>query len=246
MGRQVKTPNAKSELAPTGVLRAGINLSNPLLVTGRTAAGDPTGVAPDVASAIADRLGVPITFVPFTKPSLLADACGKNVWDIGLIGAEPTRAQTIAFTAAYVEIEATYMVPSDSLLQSVEEVDRPGVRIAAPTGTAFDPWLTENIRHATLLRSESSTASFQRFVDEKLDVLAGLKVTLQNKIGVLPGARILPGRFTTVQQAVGVARTSDAGAAFLRDFIEEAKASGLIAELIERHSAKGLTVAPSA
>lgn len=104
--------DAKSELAPTGVLRAGINLSNFLLVTGKSPSGDPTGVAPDMAREIAQRLGVPVKYVTFPTPGELADAAGKNLWDIGLIGAEPQRAETIAFTPAYVEIEATYLVPA--------------------------------------------------------------------------------------------------------------------------------------
>ncbi|MBP6816088.1 MAG: transporter substrate-binding domain-containing protein, partial [Burkholderiaceae bacterium] len=119
-----------SQLAPTGVLRAGINLSNFLLVTGRTPAGDPAGVSPDMAAAIAADLGVPLRLVPYKSPGELADAAGTGAWDIGLIGAEPARAEKIAFTPAYVEIEATYLVPAGSPLQSVAEVDRTGVRIA--------------------------------------------------------------------------------------------------------------------
>ncbi len=127
---------AKSELAPTGVLRAGINLSNFLLVTGRSPSGDPQGVAPDMAAEIASRLGVPVKYVPFKTPGELADMAGKDVWDIGLIGAEPQRAEIIAFTAAYVEIEATYLVPAGSSIKSIAEVDKPGVRIAV-TGPSW-------------------------------------------------------------------------------------------------------------
>ncbi len=121
---------ALSELASHGVLRAGINLSNFLLVTGRSPSGDPEGVAPDMAREVANKLGVPIVYVPFPKPGELADVAGTDTWDIGLIGAEPARAEKIAFTAAYVEIESTYMVPPGSTLQSIEEVDQPGIRIA--------------------------------------------------------------------------------------------------------------------
>ncbi len=117
-----------AELAPTGVLRAGINMSNFLLVTGKTASGDPQGVSPDMAAEIARRLGVPVAYVPFERPSKLADAAGTNVWDIGLIGAEPQRAEKITFTAAYCEIEATYLVPKGSPISNIAEVDRPGVR----------------------------------------------------------------------------------------------------------------------
>jgi len=140
---------AKAELAPTGILRAGINLSNFLLVTGRSATGDPEGVAPDMARAIAAELGVPVKYMPFKTPGELGDQVGKNIWDIGLIGAEPQRAEKIAFSAAYVEIEATYMVPAGSPIASIADVDRKGVRIAVSARSAYDLWLVNNIRNAT-------------------------------------------------------------------------------------------------
>src|SRR5258707_3668781 len=143
-----------AELAPTGVLRAGINLGNFLLVTGRSATGDPEGVSPSIAKAVADRLGVPVRYVPFAKPGPLADAVDDNVWDIGLIGAEPQRAEKIAFTAAYTEIEATYLVPAGSPITQISQVDRPGVRIAVTARAAYDLWLERNIKHATVLRVE--------------------------------------------------------------------------------------------
>lgn len=240
------SPDIVTELAPTGVLRAGINLGNFLLVTGRTASGDPAGVAPDMAAAIAARLGVPVKYVPYKTPGELADAGGTGAWDIGLIGAEPARAEKIAFTAAYCEIEATYLVPAGSKLASIADVDRPGVRIAVSARSAYDLWLERNIKQATLLRAAGLDASFDLFVNDKLDALAGLKPRLLSDVEKLPGARILPGKFTAVQQAVGTARGNAAGAAFLRDFVEEAKASGLVAELIARHKVVGLSVAPAA
>jgi polar amino acid transport system substrate-binding protein len=233
-----------SQLAPHGVLRAGINLSNFLLVTGRSASGDPEGVSPSLASAIADRLGVPVRYVPFPRPGELADAAGKDVWDIGLIGAEPARAETIAFTAAYAEIEATYLVPAGSPLTSIADVDRPGVRIAVTGRSAFGLWLDRNIQHATLVRSASLDSAFEQFVAEKLDALAGLRPRLLSDVQKLQGATILPGQFTAVQQAVGTPRANTAAAAWLRAFVEEAKATGLIARLIEQHKVTGLSVAP--
>ena len=235
-----------AQLAPTGVLRAGINLSNFLLVSGRSAAGEPEGVSPDMARAVADRLGVPVRFVPFPKPGVLADAVGTGAWDIGLIGAEPQRAEKIAFTAAYAEIEATYMVPPGSPIASLAEVDRPGVRIASTARAAYDLWLERNIRHAGVIRTDSIDDAFRRFVDDGLEVLAGLRPRLLKDVEALPGARILDGQFMAVQQAIGTARENVAGAAFLRDFVEEAKASGLVAALIARHGVRGLSVAPPA
>jgi polar amino acid transport system substrate-binding protein len=235
-----------ANLAPTGILRAGINMANFLLVTGRSAAGDPEGVAPDMAREIAKRLGVPVKYVPYKTPGELADMAGKGAWDIGLIGAEPQRAEAIAFTAAYVEIEATYLVPAGSPLQSIADVDRPGVRIAVTGRSAYGLWLDRNIKHAALVRSDTLDSAYEQFVRDRLDALAGLRPRLISDVAKLPGARILKGGFTAVQQAVGTARKNAAGAAFLRDFVEEAKASGLVARLIERHHVVGLTVAPPA
>jgi len=238
------TPDIKAQLAPHGVLRAGINMSNFLLVTGRSAAGDPEGVSPSMARAIADRLGVPVKYLPFAKPGELADAAGQDVWDIGLIGAEPARAEKIAFTAAYAEIEATYLVPAGSPLKAIADVDKPGVRIAVTARSAYDLWLERNIRHATLIRSNSLDSALDQFVADKLDALAGLRPRLLTDVRKLPGAVILPGQFTAVQQAVGTAKANAAAAAWLRGFVEEAKASGLVARFIEQHKVSGLSVAP--
>jgi polar amino acid transport system substrate-binding protein len=225
------SPDIILDLAPKGVLRAGINLSNALLVTGRSPAGDPEGVSPDMAREIATRLNVPVEYVSFKTPGELADQAGNDVWDIGLIGAEPQRAETIAFSAAYAEIEATYLVPAGSPLKSIADVDAAGVRIAVTGRSAYGLWLDNNIKHAELARTET---------------LAGLRVRLLLDQAKLPGSRIVDGKFTSVQQAIGTARKHTAGAAFLRGFVEEAKASGLVARLIERHKVRGLSVAPAA
>lgn len=235
-----------AELAPKGVLRAAINLGNFLLVTGKSASGDPEGVSPDMAREIARRLNVPVKYVPYKTPGELADAAGSDAWDIGLIGAEPQRAEAIAFTPAYVEIESTYLVPAGSPLTSVAEVDRPGIRIAVTARAAYELWLARNIKHAELVRSNSLDAAYEQFVAEKLDALAGLKPRLLSDVQKLPGARILDGQFTAVQQAVGTPRRNTAGAAFLRAVVEETKASGFVASLIERHRVRGLSVAPAA
>ena len=237
---------ARSELAPTGVLRAGINLSNFLLVTGRSASGDPEGVSPDMARAIAAELGVPVKYVPFKSPGELGDQAGKNVWDIGLIGAEPQRAEKIAFSAAYVEIEATYMVPADSPIKSIADVDKKGVRIAVSARSAYDLWLVNNIKNATLVQVSGLDAAYEKFMSDKLEVLAGLRPGLLKDVTKAPGLKILDGKFTAVQQAVGTAKANLAGAAFLAEFVEKAKKSGLVAELIKRHNVKGLSVAPPA
>ncbi|MCY4454254.1 MAG: ABC transporter substrate-binding protein [Immundisolibacterales bacterium] len=239
-------PDLRSELAPSGTLRAAINLANFLLVTGRSPGGDPEGVAPDMAAAIAKRLDVPIAYVPYATPSELADAATDDMWDIGLIGAEPARAETIAFTAAYTEIEATYLVPAGSPLGRIEDVDREGVRIAVAGGSAYDLYLSRNLERAELVRASGLDGSFDLFAEQKLDALAGLRPRLLSDVGRLPGARILDGRFTAVQQAVGTPRPRERGAAFLAEFVEEAKASGLVQRLIDRHGVRGLSVAGAA
>jgi polar amino acid transport system substrate-binding protein len=234
-----------SELAPTGVLRAAINRGNFLLVTGKTASGDPQGVAPDMAAEIARALGVPVAYVPYARPGELADAAGSGVWDIGLIGAEPQRAAKIAFTPAYVEIEATYLVPAGSALRTIAEVDQPGRRVAVTARSAYGLWLENNYKKGELRQFDNAEAALQAFDGEKLDAYAGLRPGLIELQRARPGSRILDGQFTAVQQAVGTARTNSAGAGFLRDFVEEAKKSGLVARLIERHQVVGrLSVAP--
>lgn len=239
-------PELRQALAATGVLRAGINMSNVLLVSARTADGGPAGVSPDMAAAIAACLGVPVRYVPYPRPGELADDAGKDAWDIGLIGAEPQRAREIVFTPAYAEIEATYLVPPGSAFSRVEEVDAPGVRIAVAERAAYDLWLARNLRHATLLRAASLDASFALFRDEGLEALAGLRPKLTADAATLPGSRVLPGRFMAVQQAIGVPRHrpgAEAAAAFLARFVAEAKSSGFVAQLIARHGVQGLSVA---
>lgn len=199
-----------------------------------------------MARAIAERLGVPVSYVPYESPGLLADDATNNVWDIGLIGAEPARAVHISFTAAYVEIEATYLVPAGSPLQAISDVDREGVRIAVSARSAYDLYLERNIEHAELVRAEGVNASYELFVNDNLEALAGLRPRLMTDVEKLPGARVLDGRFTAVQQAIGTPKVREASAAFLRDFVEEAKSSGLVAQFIERHSVRGLSVAPPA
>ncbi len=231
--------NIVSELAPSGTLRAGINMANGLLVTGSTAAGEPSGVAPDMAREIARRLDVAIAYVPFASPSEVANAAGSDAWDIALIAAEPARAESIAFSAAYVEIEATYLVPESASLRIAEDVDRPGRRIAVSAGTAYDLYLTRSLKHAELQRTDSQAGAVALFVAGKLDALAGLRPALNRQVEELPGTRILDGRFTAVQQAIGTKPGNLAAAAFLQEFVAEAKASGLVARLIERHGVEG-------
>jgi polar amino acid transport system substrate-binding protein len=200
-----------------------------------------------MAAAIGARLGVPVKYIPFAKPGELADAAGTDAWDIGLIGAEPARAEKIDFTAAYCEIEATYLVPPGSPLKTIADVDKPGVRIAVSARSAYDLWLERNIKNAQLVRANGGPATLDLLVKDKLDAMAGLRPGLLTDVEKLPGYKILDGQFTAVQQAVGTARKNTAGAAFLKAFVEEAKRSGMVASFIERHAVVGrLSVAPPA
>lgn len=237
---------ARAELAPTGVLRAAINLSNFLLVTGKTDAGAPEGVSPSMAAELARRLGVEIEYITYRTPGELADAAVEDVWDVGLIGAEPARAVHIDFTAAYSEIEATYLVPPGSTIERIEEVDQPGNRIAVPARAAYELWLTDNIQHAELIRAQGA-AAFEAFVNDGLDAYAGLRAGLVRNLEDLPGSRMLDGKFTAVQQAMGTKKNRPAGFEYLAAFVEDAKASGLVAEFIDRFGVDGrLSVAPPA
>ncbi|HSF95965.1 MAG TPA: transporter substrate-binding domain-containing protein [Thermohalobaculum sp.] len=229
----------RAQLAPTGSLRAGVNLGNILLVTGKTPAGDPEGVSPDMAAAIAKRLGVPLTLVPYASPGAVADALARDEWDIGLIAYEPERARTIAFAPAYVEIEATYLVPAGSDIRTLAEVDRPGIRIAVSDRSAYDLYLTRHLKHAELCRRPGLAGAFKRFADEGLEALAGLRPALIDDAARLPGSRVLEGGFTAVGQAVGSKPGNPEALAFLTAFVGEARQSGLVARLIDRHGVTG-------
>ena len=233
----------RSELAPTGALRVGINLSNFLLTRTDPNTGQYGGVAVDLGRELARRLGVPVEIMAYESPGKLADAAKSGVWDVGFLGAEPQRANEIDFTAAYVEIEATYLVPPGSPLKSIADVDREGVRIAISGKSAYDLYLTRNLKHAQLVREQGMDNVFKRFVDDKLEALAGLKPRLVTDQENLPGSRILDGRFTAVQQAIGTPKGRPAGARYLREFAEDIKASGLVAQTIEKNGVRGLTVA---
>ena len=224
-----------AELAPTGTLRAGINLANIFLVTGEAPNGDLEGVSPDIARAIADKLGIDVAFVPCKTPGGTADAIKTDACDIAMIADEPARAEFISFTDAYVEIEATYIVPEGSNLQTIEDVDQAGVRIAVSGTSAYDLYLTRTLQKAELHRAEGLPAAVELFSSQKLDALAGLRPALNGNLESLPGTRMLDGRFMAVEQAIGTQHKNSAATTFLQEFVTEAKASGLITDLVNRH-----------
>lgn len=236
----------RSQLAPGGTLRAALNLSNFLLNSGLSTKGERLGVAPDLARAMAHELGVDVVFVPYPSPAEVADAADTGAWTVALIGADPLRARRIGFTAPYVEIESTYLVPPGSSLVTPEDVDQPGQTIAAFTGSAYELWLRRNLKHATLVAATNIEDSLNRCRDGRLSALAGLRSRLVMDRESWPGSRVLDTNFMKVQQAVGTQKDKAAGLAYLQGFVEKVKAEGLVASLIARHKADGLTVAPRA
>ena len=234
------TPNAAvDDLATATRLRAGINLGNILLVTGTAPNGDPEGVSPGMARAIAEQLGVSVDYRTYASPGDVADAGASDEWDIALIAEDPERAAVIDFCDAYVEIVATYLVPAASTLQSVDEIDRPGTRIAVSARSAYDLYLSRQLQHAELCRAEGLAGAFELFKTKQLDALAGLLPALEDNATALPGSRLLDGSFTSVRQAIATRQNKKALNDFVRGFIAEARRSGLIAGLIERHGVSG-------
>ena len=240
------TSALRSEFAPTGKLRVGLNMSNFLLTAKDPATGEPKGLAADLGRELGRRLNLPVELVPYPGPGVLADDAGKGKWDVGFLGAEPQRANEIDFTAAYVEIEATYLVPPGSPLKAIADVDRKGIRIVVPERSAYELWLTRNIKNAELVRVKGADTAFKQLTEDKLDALAGLRPRLVTDQETLAGSRILDGNFTAVQQAAGTPKGRPAAFKYLKEFIEDIKASGLVAKTIEKNNVRGLTVAPSA
>ena len=237
---------ARSELAPTGKLRVGINVQNFLLVNKERSGGEYSGIAVDLGRELGKRLGVPVELVAFDTAGKLADAVKSGGWDVAFLGSEPSRANEIAFSAAYLEIEAGYLVPAGSPIRTIEDVDHEGVRVAVSAKSAYDLYLTRNLQRAKLFRAPTVDASYELFVSDKLDALAGLKPRLVMDAEKLPGSRVLEGRFSAVQQAVGTPQGRPAGAKYLREFAEDTKASGFVVKAIQRHAVRGVSVAPPA
>jgi len=228
-----------SQLAPTGVLRAGINMSNFLLVTNKDENGLPVGVSPDIAHKLAELLGVKAELIAYPGPGELADGMAANAWDIGNIAAEAERAKTINFSNPYCEIQATYLLPEGTTINHIDEVDAPGNRIVVKQRSAYDLWLTENLKHATILRTDSVDSALDLFVNDKLEVLAGLRPKLSEQHAQLAGSRLLDQSFTAVQQSIGCAHGKPEAKEFLNTQIKQWIADGTIQSLIDKHGVSG-------
>lgn len=237
-------PAARADLAPTGKLRAGINYGNFILAKKDPASGESSGVAIDLTRELGRRLGAPVEIVAYNSVATMVDAAKTGAWDIAFLGADPARAGEISFTAAYLEIEATYLVPAGSPLRSIEDVDREGMRVAAPARAAYELFLSRSLQRAQLVRAPGGDAAVDLFATGKVEVLAGLRQALLPLAEKFPGSHVLGGQFFGVQQAIGVPKGREAGAQYLRGFVEEAKASGLVGQAIEKTGACGVSVAP--
>ncbi len=240
-------PEVLKDLAPTGKLRAAINFGNGVLAQKDPASGAPKGITPELASELGRRLGVPVEFVTFESAGAVFAAGKTGKWDIAFIAIEPVRAAEIEFTAPYVIIEGTYMVTAGSPLKAVADVDRPGKRVAVNIGSAYDLYLTRNLKNATLVRGDGVKGpdAFDIFVKDKLDAVAGVRQMLAAYAATHPGMRVMDDRFMDIRQAMGTPKGRLAGVGYLKAFVEEMKASGFVAAALKR-SGQSAQVAPPA
>lgn len=240
----VAPPAAVADLAPTGKLRAVINYGNPILARKDAASGEPAGVSVDLARELARRLGVEAELVTVASAGQSVETLAAGRVDVGFFAIDPARAATTAYTGPYVQIEGAYLVRAESPVRANEEVDREGVRVAVGNKSAYDLYLTRNLKRAKIERAPTSPAVVDHFLANNLEVAAGVKQQLEADAARLPGLRLLPGRFMVINQAMGMARGREAGAKYLTDFVEEMKASGFVASALERHGIEGASIAP--
>ena len=233
-----------AELAPAGKLRAAINFGNPILATKDPATGEPRGVSVDLARELGKRLGVPVELVTFNAAGKVVEAVKAAQVDIAFVAIDPVRANDMLQTPPYVIIEGAYLVRNDSPIRRNEEVDRAGNRIAVGNGSAYDLFLTRELKAAKLVKAPTSPAVTDLFVAQNLEVAAGVKQQLQADAKRLPGLRLLDGRFMVIEQAMGLPKGRDSGARYVSAFVEEMKASGFVAAALQRHGIEGALVAP--
>jgi len=227
---------AVSELAPNGKLRAAINFGNPVLAGSDPQSGEPCGISVDLARELALQLGVAIEFVPYDAAGKVVAGVASNAWDVCFLAIDPLRAADITFTAPYAVIEGVYLVAEASPLRDNAEVDRPGTRVGVIVGSAYDLHLSRELKHATIVRAASSDAVMDLWVEGKLDCVAGVKPQLEAHAVRIGGLRMLPGRFMAINQAMGIPRSREQGAAYLRVFLDELKSSGFVARSFATHN----------
>ena len=229
----------QKELSSNGTIRAAINMSNFLLVTDKTKDGIPIGVSPDMAQKLANKLDLQLKLIPYDSPGEIADDAENDKWDICNIGAEPQRAEKINFSAAYAEIQATYIVQSNSKINNILDVDKIGNKICVASRTAYGLWLERNIHNAELIQVEGVDSSFDVFLNENLDALAGLRPALIDDVKKISGAKLLEGQFMSVQQAIGTSIQNIHSSIYIAEFVEEMKKSSFVQKLIDKHNVNG-------
>ncbi len=232
-------------LAPTGRVRAAINFGNPVLAQRDPATGEARGVSVDIARELGNRLGVDVDLVTFDAAGRVFAALADGAWDVAFLAIDPKRATEIDFTAPYVIIEGTYMVPAGSPLQCVDDVDRPGVRIAAGSGSAYELHLARTLRHGELVRAPTGPEAIEMFLRDGLEAAAGVKSPLLAFARGRTDVRVMDGRFMAIEQAMGTPKGRAAGAAYLRGMIEALKASGFVAAGLTRSGQHDAVVAPA-
>ena len=241
------TPAAvAASVAPGGTLRAAINFGNPILATKEAATGAPRGVSVDLARELGKRLGVPVQLVLYTAAGKVVEGLKAGEWDIGFVAIDPVRAADMDYTAPYVIIEGAYLVAQNSLIRQNSEVDRAGIRVVVGAGSAYDLYLTRELKQATIIRAPTSPAVVDTMVAQAVEVAAGVKQQLEADARRIPNVRLLDGRFMVINQAMAVPKGRPAGVGYLSGFVEEMKASGFVADALRRHGIEGAAIAPPA
>jgi polar amino acid transport system substrate-binding protein len=236
---------ARRDLAPTGVLRAAINVGNAVIAQRDPQGGPPRGMAPDLAREIARRLQVPVAYVLYDNASKVADDAPRGAWDVAFLAIDPARAAQIDFTSPYAQVAASYLVRQESPLRANGDVDREGVRIAAGERTAYTLFLARTLRHAQLVTAPTSDAALRRFLEQRLEAVAGIRGALADAAARDPSLRLLDGHFMTSDHAVAAPRGRSAGIAWLQAFTEEAKANGFVSRSITASGVRDAEVAPA-
>jgi polar amino acid transport system substrate-binding protein len=241
-----KIEEAVASLAPRGILRAAINFGNPVLAQKDIATGAPRGISVDLANELARRLGVSISYVTFEAAGKVFAAIGEDVWDVAFMAIDPQRATEVAFTAPYCIIEGTYMVRTGSPFLTVGDADARGVRITVARGSAYDLYLSRNLKHAEILRCSTGVEAMNLFVRDGYEVAAGVRRPLVRFAKTQPGLRVMDDRFMTIAQAMAIPRHHSGGRQYLRDFVEEMKRDGFVARSLQASGEFDALVAPAA
>jgi polar amino acid transport system substrate-binding protein len=238
--------DVRTELAPRGTLRAGINYGNVVLATKDEKNGELRGVHVDLARELAKRIGVPIELIGFDSAGAMVDGLKSGALDVALLSAEPARANEIVFSPAYVDIDATYLVPAGSPIRDVADIDQPGKRIAIAGKSAYEFFLSRNLKHAKLVPGPGTFGAYDVFVSGKLDALVGIRPRLVIESERLPGSRVLAGRFMAIEQTIASPKGRDAAAAYIHQFVEDVNATGVVARMLAEHRVRGVSVSPAA